>query len=263
MTRPSVTEFVPILLQRVNLFKYLLETPADQSELNRELDESRSTIYRGLKRLEENGLIEKQDSVYQPTNYGILVFKEYQRFADTTNSLLDYKEIFDTKQPIGSLLHPSLLRDATILSMNDHMPDELYETLHESVAEASFVYGIAPTIFSNQVEPHLEKTTADELTAEFILPSSGVEYFQSKFSDELETLLDTGNFSIQVCQYTPPFGLVAVVEPIEKTVLVIHDEIGTVRGIIVSQNPEAIVWGRDTYQNFREECVSYDKFLDQ
>lgn len=67
MVPTSVTELVPDLLQRVNLLEYLLDTPADQSELNQELDESRSTIYRGLDTLEEHDLIEKQDGVYRVT----------------------------------------------------------------------------------------------------------------------------------------------------------------------------------------------------
>lgn len=260
MVHTSVTEFIPDLLQRVNLLEYLLDTPADQSELNQELDESRSTIYRGLNSLEEQGLIEKQDGVYLPTTYGILVFNEYQRFADTMNCLLQHREIFDTKQSIETVLHPSLFQDATILSTNDNMVEEIYEKLQTSLSEASLIYGIAPTIFSNQVELYLEKTTADELTAEFILPISAVEYLQSNFSEELETLLTTGNFSIQVCQETPPLGLVAVLEPTEKTVVVVHDEIGTVRGIIISKNPEAITWGRETYQKFREESVSFEDY---
>lgn len=261
MTRPSVSDIVPHLLQRADLFEFLLDNPADQSELNQELDVSRSTIYRGLKLFEEHGLIERQDSVYQPTTYGILMFKEYQQFRDTVNCLLDYREMFDTEQPIGSFLDPSLLQDATILSMSDHMPEDIYEKLYEAVTEASTIYGIAPTIFSDQVDVYLEKTTADELTAEFVLSTRGVEYFQSKFGEELKQLLATENFSIQVYQDTPPLGLIAVTEPTERTVVVIHDEIGTVRGIIVSENPEAVVWGRETYQDFRDECISFEDYL--
>ncbi|WP_077067806.1 helix-turn-helix transcriptional regulator [Haloarcula rubripromontorii] len=257
---PSIEEFIPEVHQRIDFFEFLSNSPASQKELNRELDKSQSTIYRGLNSMEEYGLIEKRDDEYQLTPFGVLIFDEYRRFSETIKSLLQNREVFDTTQPINAVLHPSLFQGARILSTNDYIVEEIYEKLQSSISEASHLYGVAPTIFPNQIDLHLEKTTANELTAEFILPHSAIEYLQSNFNGKLDTLQSSDNFSIRVSQETPPVGLITVLEPSKKVVIVIHDEIGTIRGLVISENPESITWGKRTYQSFREDSISFESY---
>ncbi len=257
---PSLAKFISEVHQRADFFDFLSNSSASQKELNQELDKSQSTIYRGLNSMEEYGLIEKQDDGYQLTPFGMLIFEEYRRFSKTINSIFQNREVFDTKQPINKVLHPSLFQGAEIISTNNHVVEEIYKKLQSSVSEATHIYGALPTIFPSQVDLHLEKTTVDDLTAEFILPHRAIEYLQSNFNGKIDTLYNSGDYSIRVSQEAPPIGLITVLEPTKKVVIVIHDEIGTIRGLVVSENLESIRWAKDTYQDFREDSISFEAY---
>lgn len=74
----------------------------DRRELVRELDESRTTVYRGLEQLEELDLVVETNGVYAPTTFGRLVFDLFDGLGRTIDTLRDAEELLESV-PEGSM----------------------------------------------------------------------------------------------------------------------------------------------------------------
>ncbi|EMA35382.1 hypothetical protein C445_05443 [Halobiforma lacisalsi AJ5] len=244
-----------VLHKRSSIFERLIDGPAYQNQLVDEVDASQSTIYRGLKQLEDHDLVKKQDGMYVPTTFGEVVYTQYERTDEIVRTFAESKRLLETRQEIGTVLDPSVARDATTRVIGETRPDLVYEYLEEQVSEAAKISGVVPTIFSPMVETYLTQTTANRLEAEFVFGREATEHVQTKLSDEFKTLINTGNFDAYSYSGEIPMGVVVITEPIEHVLVVIHDDIGVVRGIIDSKDRAAVTWARDWYSKHKAEST--------
>ncbi|EMA44578.1 helix-turn-helix transcriptional regulator [Halobiforma nitratireducens] len=182
-----------VLHKRSSIFKRLIDGPAYQNQLVDEVDASQSTVYRGLKQLEDHNLVKKQNGMYAPTTFGEIIYTQYERTDEIVQTFVESKQLLETGQEIGSVLDPSVALDATTLVIGKTRPDRVYEYLEEQVSEAAKISGVVPTIFSAMVETYLTQATANQLDAEFVFGKKATEHVQTELSNEFKTLLNTGN----------------------------------------------------------------------
>ncbi|SDR29332.1 helix-turn-helix transcriptional regulator [Natronobacterium texcoconense] len=244
-----------VLHKRLSIFKRLLDAPAYQNQLVDEVDASQSTVYRGLNQLEDHNLVEKQDGMYIPTTFGQIVYTQYDRTDEIVRTFAESKRLLETKQQIGTVLDPSIARNATTHVIGEMRSDLVYEYLEEQVSGASKMGGVVPTIFRPIVETYLNKTAANQLDAEFVFGKEATEQVQTKLSDEFKSLFNTGNFDAYSYSGEIPMGVVVITEPVEHVLVVIHDDIGVVRGIIDSKDRTAITWAKDWYSKHEAEST--------
>lgn len=244
------------LHKRSSIFERLIDGMAYQNQLVGEVEGSQSTIYRGLKQLEEHNLVEKQDGMYGPTTFGKIIYTQYERTDEIIRTFTESKRLLETRQKIGKVLDPTVARNATVHVIGDTRPDLVYEYLEEQVSEASKISGVVPTIFSTMVEKYLTQTTANRLDAEFVFGKEAADYVQTKLSDEFKTLLNTGNFDAYSYSGKIPMGVVVITEPVEHVLIVIHDDIGVIRGVIDSKDKAAVTWAKGWYSKHEAESAS-------
>ncbi|MFC4245410.1 helix-turn-helix transcriptional regulator [Natribaculum luteum] len=244
-----------VLYKRLSIFKRLINSPAYQNQLVDEVDASQSTIYRALKQLEDYNLVKKQDGMYAPTTFGEIVYTQYERTDEIVRTFAESKRLLETRQEIGTVLDPSVARDATTLVTGETRLDLVYEYLEEQVSEAAKISGVVPTIFSAMVETYLTQTTANQLDAEFVFGREATEHVKTNLSDEFKTLINTGNFDAYSYSGELPMGVVVITEPVKHVLVVIHDDIGVVRGVIDSKDKAAVTWAIDWYSKHEAEST--------
>ncbi|WP_247005058.1 helix-turn-helix transcriptional regulator [Halosolutus gelatinilyticus] len=243
------------LHKRSSIFKRLIEDPAYQNQLVNEVDASQSTVYRGLKQLEDHNLVKRQNGMYATTTFGEIVYTQYERTDEIVQTFAESERLLETRQEIGTVLDPSVACDATTLVIGETRPDLVYEYLEEQVSEAAKISGVVPTVFSAMVDTYLTQVTENRLDAEFVFGREATEHVQTKLSDEFKTLLNTGNFEAYSYSGEIPMGVVVITEPVEHVLIVIHDDIGVVRGVIDSKNRAAVSWGIDWYSKHETDST--------
>ncbi|MFP8955079.1 helix-turn-helix transcriptional regulator [Natrialbaceae archaeon A-arb3/5] len=243
------------LLKRVSIFEYLLDSPTYQNELVEEINVSQSTVYRGLKQLEDQNLIEKENGFYSPTEFGKVMYVQYERTNKIIRTLSESIRLFETTQNIGAVLDPSVARDATIVETGETRMDLVYEYLEKQVSEATEIRGVVPTISPSLVETYLTRTEAGQLDAKFVLGEEATKLAQTKLEDEFTALRNTGNFNAYSHSSTIPMGVIVITEPNERVLVVVHDDIGVVRGVIDSKNDTAVAWGQNWYSEHIDEST--------
>lgn len=235
------------LLNRTAIFEALINSPAYQNELVDQVNESQSTVYRGLKQLEDHNLVEKQEGMYVPTDFGEIIYTQYKRTEEIIQTLTESKRLFETVQDVGPILDPSVARDATILEVRNTRTDLVYQHLKKQISKATKIRGVVPTILPSIFEIYLNKTETGQLDASFVFGKEATELAQSRFKDKFRAVCNTGNFSAYSHSNEVPMGVVVIMEPIERVLIIVHDHIGVVLGIIDSNNNSAVRWGENWY----------------
>lgn len=243
MRSTAIDDVVETVRKRGSLIERLDGEPLDRRALNREMDISRSTVYRALDELASSQLLRQDEGKYQTTPFGALVNREYQRFVDTVEALHELRKAVGILPP-AKFFDPIVLVDAEIKAATKQVPDKPLLCLQELLADTSSVRVTTPT-HSWQVFGLLNERLEDGMSVEVILDESNVE-------SRVTEVLDHARCTTIHRAIQPPFVLVLVDEPETEMGVVIVDEIGRPEAMIRNRTGAATDWADSLFR----ECTT-------
>lgn len=228
-----------------------------QSDIRDELGQSKATIHRKVSWLQENGLLEDgEGGGYGLTEYGEYVTDELSSCGERLEKAGEYSEFLELVDSSGISIED--LGDARVTRAtedNPFLPEVRLAEIVEGTSSCRVATNaVAPRAFAvgrNQVRD-------GEMQLEIVLDEATVESMEVPewYGDGFREDLESGNLRLYI-HPDVPYRL-GVIDSV--FVAGSDDENGVPAAILESQEPEAVEWGNQRFEEFKTEAdeVSVD-----
>lgn len=244
-------DVISTVVKRRPFLDTLADGPTAKRDLRDELDLSRSTVYKAVRELEEQGLVAETDEGVGLTLVGRLLADEYRTFETHAAGIHDSAGLLAVLPADAPVTVDAVLGAETVLAER-HAPTRPVEYIDDLVRRADHVFGATPVVLAQFVDIFHEEIVHGDLTADLVLETPVVEYLREDHAERLAEALDTGRLSIERTDESLPFGFVS--SESEGLVLIVYDESGELRGVLLNDSRDAIDWGRRTFRAFRDRA---------
>lgn len=250
----SLHDAIQTVVKRTEILDRLARGPASKRDLRDDLGVSRSTVYKAVRDLEDENLVERTDDGPRLTLYGRLLFENYRSFVETAADV-------NRQQTLLSILSPDapvttdLLADADLVRAERHAPGRPLDVIEDIVQTAERVDGFAPVAFRRFVDLFHEQLLSGDLCADLVMERDVMAYLQSDFGDQFEESIADDCCRIWATDESLPFGLLVAEGDREEVAIVVYDEEGNPEGAIRNDASAALDWGRDVFERYRADAT--------
>ncbi len=245
MTQHTPLGIISLVTKREPILRAVHADGIRKRELVEQLRVSRSTVDRGIRELENVGLLARTSDGYRRTLFGELLLSEYDRFATQTQSLLAGQELLADLSPAHEL-DPVVFQDATIITASKHNPHEPISAFCSLTGTARWTQTVFPSVFPQLLDQWVELCDQQMIRADIVLSEPAVGTLVSSHTDSLETLLAEPRVRLHQIETEPACGLVVAEDDSSATGgLIVLDERGGPRAFIETDTDEAVSWLRD------------------
>lgn len=245
MSAPDIDD---VVTKRRDFLAALAEESATKPDLVERLDTSRSTVDRAIADLEAYDLVRRPDDSYELTMAGKTAYDRHRVYLDELSAIGQAKDIIGSLSPEVPFSH-ELLADADIELAEPHDPHQPLELEDNIISDASHLWKVSPAVTSTCVKG-LKQGATDDLTFDIVVPRDVIDALRTRYSEEI-THLDGPDHEFYELEEKPPYALwIAETPETEYVGLMAHSETG-VRGLMVTQDDDALEWARDQYERYR------------
>ncbi len=243
----DLRERISTVVKRTAFLDRLAGEPASKRDLRDELDLSRSTVYKAVRELEALGLVTETDAGVALTLVGRLLAEECRAFEERVAAVTDAEALLSAL-PADVPVTTDLLVGAETARGERHAPTGPVEYIDDFVRRTDRVVGFTPVVLPQYVDMFHEEVVGGGLTADLVLETPVAEYLRENHGDRLSEALATGNLSVRRTDETLPFGLVVAED--EGLVLIVYDEGGDLRGVLLNDTEAALDWGTELFRTY-------------
>jgi len=247
---------ISTVVKRAAFLDRLTDGPTSKRDLRDELNLSRSTVYKAVRELETHGLVTESDEGVELTLVGRLFADQYREFEARAAGIYDNESLLSVLPDDAPVTTDLLLGADTVLAER-HAPTRPVTYIEELVQNGDSVFGVVPVVLPQYVDLFHGELVTDDLTADLVLEDPVVEYLGDEHGERFSEALATGRLSVRRTDETLPFGL--IVAEGEGLVLIVYDESGELRGILLNDTEAALDWGRDVFERYRAEATRVEE----
>ena len=237
--------------RRSEFLECLLEQPKDKRMVVDDIGMSRATVDRGLRELENVGLIEYTDG----------------RFTLSTIGKATEQGLFNIIKTIrlGQRLHPflrwvsydnfdidiHLLADAELLLPEPGDPWAMMNRHVQVLKEADNGRVVQPVASLYAMEAAYERIVNAGATGSTVVESSVADTFQTNpnYTELVEGMIATGRFDLYVYGGTIPY----FIGVFDEIVQIGADEEGEPRAILETDSAKVLQWAENKYEEYRQQ----------
>lgn len=252
MTAEDDADAIEVVAHRVDFLEALAETPRQKPELVDDLDQSRSTVDRAIRTLEDAGLVERGDDGYVTTLTGRLAADRYRAF------LADERDVLAAQDVLGPLPSDCEIPIAVLSSSSASTGEGefwLFEHVGEHLRSADQYHAILPQLADSRhlrlCQARAERT---ELTATILLGPAALDRCREEFPRLAVSLAETDGFAAKQGP-DHPFGLLLAERADGPTTVVVvtYDDDG-VAGVVRNDSETAVAWAREQFETLRADA---------
>lgn len=236
-----------LLLQRRDIMDHIVSGTTKRTELVHEVADSRSTVYRALDSLEEQGLVDDEHGNYSPTPLGKLLFQEVNRLCETSREINNTKPLLDSI-PTKSL-DPRIFSDAEVRISDRYSPDEHLGPLFEAMSLSDSIRVLLPTLTRRLAEQINSIHSVDDI--ELILERKVIERFRSLDDNQIPFQDIFNAATVITIDKHIPVGVIIISGRCPQTTLLAFRN-GQIQGAIYNSSQHASIWAKAYYDQFRE-----------
>jgi len=245
-----VTELVAT---RFGMLSTLLEGPRSKTELEDELDVSRSTIDRAVRSLESEDIVVREDGHVTLTPFGQIALDGYREFRTGLAGLSDAKPIIasveaDEPIPFG------FFNGAEVVSANRQSPHRPIVALQQFLDDADSVRSIVTGLLPEYVDTYRTQVVDAGTTAEVVVRSPILDRLLATYWEPVNDTLSSDRFTIYEITDDPPYSLkIGVTDDGSEVALVTYNDQG-VSGFIRTDSPVAVEWAERVYADVKSRA---------
>lgn len=235
-------ELVEVLSRRHNILRSLLDAPKERHLLVDHLDDSKSTVYKGVSQLQELSLIESTSEGLRPTLFGIVALERYDELARTAR--------------LGELLAdlpPEAIAPSALVGAEAVLPDSRSVDRHlvrgkTMLRNAERICGFSPAISPEYVSLLHQRIVNDGVSVELVLTEEIATHLRQEYATVVEDVLSAKNVSLYRTESELPFTLLLVSSTDSKEFCIEPDEEGLATGLIINDTTNGLRWAETVHE---------------
>lgn len=240
--------------KRKNLLLLLMEGPRDIEQIKTSLNVTSKAMMPQIKILKKQGLVLQNENTYMLSEIGKLVVGNMLPLLNTLEVLEENKEYWTSRDtsviPQEQFMRLGELGECMVIEPDlNHLfdlPREFTENLIKSrciMSSLSYYHPLYSSLYSR-----LAKSGAE---MEIVLTKSVFDRLKNDCRDELETLLDSENTVVKVCEENLKLPTIAVTE--KFMYICLFDKQGKYdHRKVMSFDASALRWGRELFIHYNE-----------
>lgn len=229
----------------------------NKSELVDALDVSRSTVYKAVRELEEWQLVTKTSDGYQLTSFGRAVVGEFTEFRKTVDRMSDFRTA-STTELLENTVPASILREGEFVTPARRAPERPFEVLSESLKGAETVLGFSPVLGRQYLELLEDRSMNHGVEFDIVTNPEIIDYVLAEHRGVIERILSENRLKIWRTESELRYGMVVLESDAPKLTVLVHTERGTLTGLLQTDAPEAIEWGHQQFEEYKNGASRID-----
>lgn len=231
----DATELVDLVARRHGIIHALQRRPRARHHLVDDLNDAKSTVYKGVTQLVDAGLVKQTAEGLSPTLLGEVALRRYEELARTAELETALASLpADAIDPVVFVGSEFIAPDAGAVDRHLEYVNHLLETARD-------VRGVVPAAASENVDVVRDRVARGELTVEFVLSEALADTIQSEQTEAVTTLADDGA-TLWRTERDIPFG-VFVARGDDTTEMGVEFRDGyLVIGLALNDTTESIAW---------------------
>lgn len=255
---PTGEGVLDVLRRRETVLAALVDERRGKRALVEGLPVSRSTVDRAVRELETHDLVERTNGEYRATLTGELLLSarhDYVQRVGGTGSVGDLL----AHLPTGVDLPVGAVATAEVYRPDGPEPHRPVEFLRGLVKRAVRHRGLlVQQATPNAPDLIRDRVCADELDVEYLISPSMREYLWTERPALVADMIDAGGATFRETRGLPfDYGLLSTAET-TYFVVVVHDDNGSLQGVLCNDATAAVEWGRTTYNRHRADARLVD-----
>jgi predicted transcriptional regulator len=242
----NIDELVEILARRHEILRALSVTPRERHELVEELDDAKSTVYKGVSQLLEMELIRPTTDGLRPTMFGSVALRRYEELERTA----------ELRSFLGDL-PPDAIDPVVFVGCEFVRPDtgsvgRHLERTHQLLKTARDVRGVVPAASTENVEVVRERVNDGKLSAEFVLAGELADSLLRERPAVVESLLDNGAVLWRT-DNSVPFAVFVVRDGEASRMGIEFRDENLVTGLLLNDTADSIDWAEQQIARFKTD----------
>lgn len=250
MSDSGNSEIVVTAVKRADTLHALAGRSLTRSELQDEIDVSRTTTHRIVRELADKTLIRRVGGTYELTPLGRIVAREVEHLQDTVTAA----------EKLGALL-PSLdrtdidvelLADATITVQESGDPYRPVRRFISLLRDSGTLRGFDTTTIAPMYVDEIRDSILDGMRTEIIYLPPVIDQILDDHHDATEAAIESGQLDLFIYDELP-FGL-AIFD--DRVGVGGYDETGVLRVFADTDSPRVRSWAESLYEEYRDKATS-------
>ncbi|WP_435345193.1 helix-turn-helix transcriptional regulator [Haloarchaeobius sp. HRN-SO-5] len=240
------------LLKRRAVFGVLDGDACTKTELADELDVSKATAHRIIASFTEKGLITQPDGEYELTPYGHRIGTHVAAFHDGVARTTRLEPLFELLADAGVAFDPDAFAGATMTRAEPGDPYRPVRRFVDLVAETTTLRGLDTTSIAPVYVERIHEAIAAGMETTAVYETGVVERLAESYPDLATDAFEQDNLTIFVVDELP-FGLTLFDDRVG--VGGYDDELGTLAFYADTDEVDALEWGEELFERYRDEAV--------
>ncbi|WP_348612457.1 helix-turn-helix transcriptional regulator [Halobaculum rarum] len=252
MPSDDIAQFLANSPERLALLASLSQGSTSPSELGTEHEASRRSIQRNLAEFVEREWVESDGGTYSLTVTGELVAEKHGAYIETLDLIDEFALFFRYLPDIEHAPETAWLNDSTITVATEEDPQAPVHRYVTSVKqlETDRIQMLSPVLSRLFHEAHA-KLALRKVHTELIMPAPMVGEARERNALEFEAIIRLDLFEL----YSLPGGFnVGLTLGDDELLMAAYDDVGQLRALVESREPEFYAWASDLFEQYRENA---------
>ncbi|WP_416838790.1 helix-turn-helix transcriptional regulator [Haloferax sp. DFSO52] len=257
--RGTAKEVTRTLNRRALILQSLLDDPKTKRELVDEVGISRSTIDRGVRELENLGLIEYETGNYRLTQVGQFLGRSFLEFYDVVDVTTRVAPFLAWMDPEWFDVDLCSLRDARIFIADADNSFGPWDSHAESVRSTRSYRGLLPSVGREPMEIKYQSILENDAEHEVIVgPDVAALLYSEPLVDVFDEMLATGRVTVSVYPESIPYYLGIFDDDVVQVGSC--DHFGLPYALLESTNPDVVEWAERKISSYKDNAVDISVF---
>jgi predicted transcriptional regulator len=253
MTGVDPAEIIATVNRRCDVLRALEDGPLEKPTLETRLAVSRSTIDRGIRELEETGLVTRDDEGYRRSLPGRIALEEFERFRSRLEGLGESAPLLGELDATAAL-DGALLDGARVVGSTRTSPGRPVEALYDVVDRADRVRAVGLAVHPRQVHVYSRRVAEEGMQAALVLTEDAIERLVADYRESFDVALDNDLVQFWRVDEALPYSLTLADSGEETHVGVLVYAGESIQGCILNDGDRAVAWGEERFETLRERA---------
>ena len=246
-----------LLSQRADALAALIDGGYDKAGLTEELDVSRSTIDRTVRRLEANGLARRTDGRIEATLAGRLAYDSYRRYCKETADVCLFGDLLRDLPPDADVGH-DLLDGATAFRSEPPATGRPSNEVTALFEEGTRLRACASVVNDAAAVDELRRMVTERGgSGAVVYTATLAEHVRDEYFRHHHEMIATGRYRAYETDEIPYELFVVDTDDRTCVVVTVYDDSGMLQGTIINDTDAAVEWGEGMFERCRDAATEF------